>query len=58
MYNLYDIVQIILKQQEVYGFKDETNNFNNNIGNTDSFQCLKYKAKLLGNSYSAGTKSS
>ena len=29
--------------------KDETTDFNADIANTDNFKCLKYKAKLLGN---------
>ena len=29
--------------------KDEANNFNNNIANTNNFKSFKYKAKLLGN---------
>ena len=54
VYNLIENAnysQIILKQQEVYGFcsKDEVTNFNAVIENTDGFKSFKYKAKLLEN---------
>ena len=34
--------------------KDEAYNFVNGIVNTDNFKCFKYKAKLLGNTYTDG----
>ena len=48
------MVQIILKQQKIYGFSsiefmDEETNFNADIANDNNFKSFKYKTKLLGN---------
>ena len=51
---MYNLIEYSSDYSETTGSlwfysKDEANNFNNNITNTNNFKSFKYKAKLLGN---------
>ena len=53
---IYNLIKYSSNYSETTGslcfyWKDEATNFNTDVSNTDNFKSLKYKAKLLGNTF-------